>query len=132
MIAGALISLALVLRIIYGPHFSVPVYMGLFFLLGLVTSTQVISYPMVAEKNPTIITGTSVAIVSLTIVLSGAWLQPLFGWIMDLTGPHQIINHVPIYSAHAYHYALLLLPAMFILSLLSVLAVDETNCQQQK
>lgn len=50
VVIGAVISLFLILLIIYGPHLSFLAVCGIFLLLGLISSAQIINYPWVAEK----------------------------------------------------------------------------------
>jgi len=131
MILGAILSLILVLLVIYAPNLSLLSYSLLFFLLGLTTSTQVISYPTVNESNPKMITATAVSVVSLCCISGGAIFQPLFGWLMDLSHDSTVVAGVHVYSLHDYHMGLAILPIAFLVALLAALLVKETRCQAQ-
>jgi MFS family permease len=131
MLAGAIVSLAVVLCIIYMPGIGLWGYSALFFLLGFTTSTQVVSYPTVAESNPKMITATAVSVVSLCAISGGAIFQPLFGKLMDLSHDAVIIDKVHTYSLHDYHMGMAILPIAFLVALLAALFVKETYCTPQ-
>jgi MFS family permease len=125
---GALLSLAAIFSIIYIPM-SLHGYVMLFFLLGLVSSVQIISYPTVTESNPRILTTTSVSVVSFTTLSGGAIFQPLFGYIMDKSGDFHIVKGMHVYSAVAYDHAMLIMPIAFAVGLIATLFIRETHCE---
>jgi fucose permease len=108
---------------------SLTIYMLLFFLLGLTSSTQIISYPMVSESNAKILTATSVSVVSFTTLSGGAIFPPLFGYIMDKTGDVKIMNHIHVYTAQDYHHAMWIMPITMLIALLATLFIQETYCK---
>ena len=130
MLVSGFIALAAVLIIIYVPNLSYVSLLLLFFLLGFITSAQVISYPMVAESNPRALTGTAVSIVSLSVVLGGAIMQPVSGWVLDLGWTGKMANNVHYYSLAAYQHAMLIFPIAFIIGLIAVCFMKETNCKR--
>lgn len=125
---GAVISITLMF-ILINISASLFVYAVLFFLLGLVSSTQIISYPVVAESNPRIITATSVSVVSFTTLAGGAVFQPLFGFIMDKIGDVKIIHHIHVYTPKDYHVAMLIMPITMIVALAATFLIRETHCK---
>ncbi len=131
MIIGAILSLLLVILIIKLPFHNVSSLMLLFFALGFITSTQVISYPTVAESNPHALTATSVSVVSFSAISGYAIFQPLFGRLMDLYWDGTSINHQDIYSVLSFNTALLILPIAFFLALCAALLIRETHCRSQ-
>lgn len=131
MIIGVILSLALILTIMCVPGLSVSIYMLLFFLLGFITSTQIISYPLVAESNAHALTATSVSVVSFCAIVGYAIFQPLFGWVMDQHWQGAMINNVRIYTPLAYHYALMIIPIGFVVALLAVFFMRESYCQRK-
>lgn len=126
MIFGAIASIILVTTILYWAHPSFWQYMILFFALGFFTSTQVLSYPAIAESNPPALTGTAVGL-SAVMIMSGGVFAPVFGWLLELHWDGKIVQGVSQYSVANYHTALLLLPASFAVGLLAVLLTRETN-----
>ncbi len=129
MIIGAVFSLLILLAIMFIPvlHFSTLVI--LFLLLGFFTSTQIISYPLIAESNPRHLTGTSTSLASILIMGGGAVFQPLFGWLIDLHWDQTFLQGVPLYSASNFHYGMAIMPIAFIVSLIAACCLRETYCQ---
>lgn len=129
MLIGAVLSVALVLAVIYLPNLTMPKLLILFFALGFITSTQVISYPTVAESNPKILTATSVSVVSICAIGGYAVFQPLFGRIMDWSWSGQMEGEIRIYTATDYHLAIKVLPIMFVVALIAAFFLRETYCR---
>lgn len=127
MLIGAITSLVLIAMLIY-MQLNASALTLIFFLLGLTTSTQVLSYPTVTESNPHALTAMSVSVVSFCVISGGAMFEPLFGWLMDLRWDHTIVNGVNIYSNADLHRGLLIMPIAFILAGLIIAAIRETFC----
>lgn len=91
----------------------------LFFLLGLVTSTQVLAYPMVVEYNGDEFASTATSVISMMCLGGGALAQPIFGWLMTLKGGSSVSSSgLPIYSVASYEFAISMLMVTFVLGLL--------------
>src|SRR3990167_10920933 len=131
MIIGAVLSLIVMSIIMYGSDFSLPSLIFLFFLIGFVTSSQVLTYPTVAELNPIYLTSTAVSIESICIMASGFIVPPFFGWLMEHSGSHKIINNTAIYTSANFHQAMLIMPIAFILGLILSFFIRETYCKSQ-
>jgi MFS family permease len=131
MRAGAVISIALVLGVLYVPHLSLMSLTLLFFLVGFVTSTQVLAYPLVAASNPLVLTGSSVGLASVIIMSGYAIFQPVCGILMDLHWDGTMVNDVPFYSLADYRLAFLLIPIGFIISFIVTLFLRETHCHSE-
>lgn len=123
---GAFFSLIIVAYIIYGPHHSFDTLLGLFFLLGFISSAQIINYPLVAEKNPSVLTATSVSVVSFNVIAGGAFFQPIVGWLLDKNWDGTLINNVRVYSISDYHQAFSVLIIGFVIALVCLLFIKET------
>jgi len=130
MLIGAVLSLIVVAILMYVPNLSLGAIITLFFLMGLVTSSQVLTYPMIAELNPIYLTSTAVSIDSLCIMASGFIVPPFFGWLME-RGDHPVVNGVTVYTAQDFHVAMLVIPIAFIFGLIITFFMRETNCRSQ-
>lgn len=131
MIVGAIASLIVILILMYVPNLSLTSIIILFFLIGFTTSSQVLSYPAIAELNPIALTGTAVSICSVLIMSSGAIFQPLFGWLMALNWDHAMLNDAPLYSASDFLNAMMIMPMAFVLGLIITFFIKETFCKSQ-
>ena len=101
--------------IIVVAHLSIFALAVLFFCLSLITSAQVLVYPIVAESNPPQFIASAES-VSCILIMLGGFMQPIFGWLMGLNWHHVYKNGVPFYSAADFNAALWLLPAAFLIS----------------
>ena len=128
MIVGSILALLIILAIIYIKPLNYVELLILFLGLGIVTSTQVLSYPLIAESNSPLITGTATAFASIIIMGGGAAFQPFYGWLMDLHWNHAYLNGQPIYSNHDFLLAMAIIPCAFILSFIISLLIRETSC----
>lgn len=131
MIVGAIVSLFVMFILMYAPHLSLYSLIFLFFLIGFVTSSQVLSYPVIAELNPIALTSTAVSVDSVTIMLSGVIFQPFFGWILELYWDHKTVNGASVYSAHDFLNAMWIMPIGFVLSIFIAWMIKETYCRSQ-
>ncbi|PJD96005.1 MAG: MFS transporter [Legionella sp.] len=126
---SALASIVTVLAVLYVPV-SVIQMAFLFFLLGLFTSAQVISYALVAESSSSSMTATAVSVVS--IVTQGGYLvyQNIFSKLLIHSGAMELVNGIPIYSLTAYQQAALILPLGLFIAFFVLFGLKETYCQQ--
>ena len=131
MRTGAVFSMGLMFAVLYAPLTAWG--MGvLFFLLGVTTSSQVISYALVAEKSAPAILASSISMVS--VFLQGGYIvyQNLFSRLLVSCGDARIIDGVPVYSFTAYQTAAVLLPFSFLLALLLVSGLKESYGHHQE
>jgi MFS family permease len=131
MIWGGVLSLIVMLVLMYVPDLSFKAIMVLFFLIGFVTSSQVLSYPTIAELNPTALTGTALSIASLTIMSSGMIFDPFFGWLLEWNWDKTVVNNAPVYSLHDFNTAMWIMPIAFIVGIAIAFMIRETNCESQ-
>ncbi len=130
MLLGAVLSLIVFLFLMYTKNLSYNQLAGLFFLTGFVTSSQVLSYPLIAELNPIALTSTAVSVDSITIMLSGAISQPFFGWIMSRHVTYDAAG-AAIYSPHDFMNAMLIMPIAFVLAFFCAWCLKESYCRSQ-
>lgn len=131
MLIGAILSIVLILFIMNYNTATLSMLMILFFLLGFITSTQVITYPTVTESNSRLLTATSVSVVSFSVISGGAIFDPLFGWLIDLHAHTDTLVRSITYSAADFRFAIWMLPAMFFVALIAALFIRETYCRRQ-
>ncbi len=126
MLVGAAASIITVLCLMQIQHLSLVALLMLFFLLGFVTAAQVISYPLVAESNPPLITATSVSVISTCILSGGIIFEPLYGWLLDQHWLGLMQNGVRVYSVADFQFAMWLFPVAFAFAFIAALIVPET------
>ena len=129
MVMGAIIALMLVLILMYAPHLSLEVLLIVFLILGFITSTQIISYPLIAE-SPLALTGTAEGLAAV-LIMAGGFTQPMFARLMQWHWTHHFVHHIPVFSQSDYQWALAIMPVAFILALVMALLVRETSCRNR-
>jgi MFS family permease len=125
MVFGAIAS-AIVMSIILwsGIHQEVMLSI-LFFLLGVVISSQVIAYPLVVESNSLSVTGTAEGVASILIMSGGmtvSFAAMLLRW-------HHAATDGARYSLAAWHFTFGALVVGFLIALLLSFMVRETGCK---
>lgn len=125
---GVIASLLTLIAILYLPV-SYGVMAILFFLLGLFTSTQVISYALVAESSSLLMTATAVSVIS--IMTQGGYIiyQNLFSYVLTNLSDGRMVNGTPVYHLDAYQHAAIILPLGLFIAYLMLLGLKETRCQ---
>lgn len=129
MIVGAVLSFIVMCMMMMIPDLSLEALVTLFFLTGFFTSSQVLSYPLIAEINPGYLTGTALSIDSLCIMASGFIVPGLFGWLMEYGRADAVVGRAMDYSAGDFHYAMLLMPASLVLAFVLTFFMRETFCK---
>lgn len=126
MIMGAFATLIAIVPLVFAvtlPHWLLNL---LFFLIGLFSSTQVISYPMIAESNSEANTGVATSIASV-VIMGGAGIgQVLFGWLMQL---HAGVT-MKLYASADYNFAMWMFPIAIFLALMAIFLAKETYCKR--
>ncbi len=126
MVAGAAATLITVLPLFLHIALSQLMLSILFFALGFFTSTQVISYPLIAESNPAENTGASTGIASVIIMGGGGVGQVLFGWLMA----HHAETAVTTYTVADFQFAMWMFPITAVVALIAALLTRETYCKR--
>lgn len=129
MIVGAILSLIIMCILMFVPDLPLWLLITLFFLTGFLTSSQVLTYPLIAELNPVYLTSTAISIDSLCIMASGFIVPFLFGWLME---SHHAVSQVGVYSASDFNHAMLIMPIAFIIALILTFLMRETFCKGQE
>lgn len=132
MFAGTLISFSIMLTLLYVHSLDVSIVWALFFLLGFFTSTQVLTYPMVAENNPHELTAMAVSVISIVTQGGPVLYQNLFGYWLEADWDGKIVNGVPIYSWADYQHALWIIPLGFILAFISIVFLKESKAKAKE
>lgn len=127
MFLGAALAFAITAVIIFFHIKSEALFLVLFFILGLVTSVEVLAYPLVAEGNSKMVTSTSISVVSIMFMVGGLVIQPLFGRILSIGWSGKVFHGTPVYSASGYQMAAEMLLVAFFIAFLLVFGVKEVT-----
>jgi sugar phosphate permease len=124
MIFGALATLVCLIPLFMHLVLSQAALSVIFFSLGFFTSTQVISYPLIAESNDAENTGSATGIASVLIMGGAGVGQVLFGWLMTYHA-----NNTQ-YALDDFQFALWIFPIAAVAALVAVLMTRETYCKR--
>ncbi|MGQ3892762.1 MFS transporter [Legionella sp. CNM-4043-24] len=127
MLYGTLLTLLSMTPLFLGITLSQVQLSLVFFLLGLFTSVQVISYPLIAESNTPDNTGSATGIASIVIMGGAGVGQVLFGLLMQ----HHAGLSSSQYSVADFQYAMWMFPLTAVIALAAGLMLRETHCKRQ-
>lgn len=125
MIIGAITTLLTVIPLFLNIPLSATQLSILFFALGFCTSTQVISYPLIAESNSPEHIGAATGMASVLIMGGGGVGQVFFGFMMQ-----QHAGLTTNYSIADFQFAMWIFPLTAAMALIAVLLTRETNCKR--
>ena len=128
MRCSAVLALGTMLLILYAP-LSLNAMAVLFFLLGFFTAAQVISYALVAESSPPVMTAMAVSMVS--ILTQGGYIvyQNIFSFLLSSHAALQGKVGASGYALADYQAAAVILPLGLCLALGLMVKLHETHCR---
>ncbi len=129
ILAGLTLSLAALCAIIFAGVTSTPVLITLFFLNGIGSCAMVVCFGAVRELNRQENSATALGLMNMFVVGSGAVLQPLIGWLLDLNWTGDMLDGARLYDATAYAIGFTTLVAANVLGLVCVFGLRETYCR---
>jgi sugar phosphate permease len=128
IIIGAILSLIFVTILLYVPGLSkVGIYICLFFF-GFFSSAQILIFAICHEASKIKAAGTAIALTNMIVMIGGNVFQPIIGRLLDMEWQDTIVNGARVYSLHAYHVALSVLPICVVGAIFIMYFVRETNC----
>jgi len=126
MFLGAIFSFMIIALIMLVKDSSV-LQMGiLFFLLGLFSSTQVLSYPLISERSPSHLTGTSMSIAAVIIMGVAAIAQLVSGRLIDWGWNGAMLDGSPLYQPSDFMRCFILFPLGFVISCIALFWIKES------
>ena len=88
------------------------------------------SFSSVKELNNLEYTSTGLGLMNMFIVGSGAVMQPLIGWLLDLNWTGTMIDGARVYNENAYMLAFSSLLVVNGAAFIGTLILRETRCKQ--
>lgn len=102
---------------------------ALFGLMGLATASFTLTWACAKEVNPPQLSGMSTSVTNMGGFLGGALLQPLVGWVMDLSWQGGMANGVRLYGPEDFRLGLMLLAVVAWFGALFAWRLTETRCR---
>ena len=126
---GNVSSIAIFALIVFS-GISSPVSLSILFILcGVAGSCMTAMFSVIRELNSEQFSSTSLGLLNMCIVGSGAIMQPLVGWLLDLNWQGKLEGGVRIYSPETYELAFLAMLLANVLSLICLYFLKETYCK---
>jgi predicted MFS family arabinose efflux permease len=101
----------------------------LFAVMGVATASFTLTWACAKEVNPPQLSGMSTSVTNMGGFLGGALLQPLVGWVMDVSWDGTMANGVRLYSPQDFKNGFLLLVGVAWFGALSAWRIRETHCR---
>lgn len=130
MLAGAVGMLATFWLAVYVPGLPLWQVNLLLFLNGVCQGGMVISFAVAREHNDPGVDGTTLGFLNAISISSGAIVQPLIGWLLDLNWDGTAAGVVRLYSVAAYQTASLVFVGAGAAAIAMALCIRETYCEQ--
>ena len=118
MLLGGGLSLLLILVVLFLSQLSYLGLVSLFFVLGLVSSSQVLSYPLVTETNPTSITSTALGFTCSIVMGGSAAMMEISGKLLDWHHGASSLVAANQYATTDYQFALFIIPVSFVVAII--------------
>ncbi|MEF8701561.1 MAG: MFS transporter [Candidatus Accumulibacter sp. UW26] len=113
-----------------GSALPLAVSYSLFTLMGLLTASFTLTWACAKEVNPPLLSGISTSVTNMGGFLAAALLQPLVGWVMDLTWQGGLSETgARVYTPADFHAGLILLGGTAGFGALASWWIRETRCR---
>lgn len=116
MMGSAACGFVIFLILIIAHHLSGVTITTLMFIYGLTNTGLIIAYALAGHINGHRLAGTSIAFSNMASVIVGSLLQPILGWVIDLSWSGKMLNGAPVYSGHDFRIAVSVFPVCFFLA----------------
>lgn len=118
--------------VFYIPNFATLSTLNIiFFLIGFCCGAHSICFALGKENNPVQISGTSVAVTNMLIMMGGTVFQPVVGKLLDMHATIIGADGLAVYTAGDYTFALSIIPLGVSLGIFLCSFLKETHCQSQ-
>jgi len=122
---GALITFC---ALLYIRNLPIGALYTLLFLLGFLSSVQILVFAVARELTPIRSAGTAIGMINMLVMISGLVFPPLIGKLLDLNWNGLIEQGARVYSAGTYTLAYTALPIGIFIGILLTLLIRETYC----
>lgn len=129
MMFGTVLAMVCLMMVMYGPLIhpqAVSIYL---FLFGFGASGFFISFAMIREGFPLVLSATVLGFMNTFDSICEAVSEPIVGLFLDWTWSGGTLAGIHQFTPHGYKLALLLLPVYLISAFLILISIKETHCK---
>lgn len=112
------------------PDLSFELFIFLVMVVGFGSGATILGFAFSKESVPAHLSGTVAGVVNTGMMIGTPVLQPVIGWILDLTWKGQWLDGVRVYDAASYRTGFAVMLGWSILSCLFISFTKETHCRQ--
>ena len=121
-IIGSAVGVVSSIIIIYFPT-PIPLLCVLLILFGIAAGGQSVSFAMIKDCCNKNVIGTGIGFINMAVVASGLLFQPIIGLFLNMSSKESLSHNqhatcINCYTISDYHIALILIPAIFVVSLI--------------
>lgn len=113
------------------PQMPPPVLVGLAVVIGLSSGCMILGFAFIKESTPPSLSGTATGLCNAGVMIGPMILQPLVGWLLDLSWTGAYVSGVRIYDLAAYRGGFSLMLIWSVVSALLISFTRETDCRQR-
>lgn len=129
---SALLGLVTSCLILYVPHLPLSAAFVILLLFGAASSGQILTFAVAKDIHCHSIVSTAMGFNNMAVVLGGATLQPLVGFIMTALSRKTASGKLIEYGVFEYQASLSLVPICYLIALLvSIFFIKETYCKSK-
>ncbi len=129
MMFGTLLATFSLITVLYSLTLDAKAISILLFMFGFGASGFFISFAMIRETFPIILTATVLGFMNTFDSICEAVSEPFVGLFLDWGWSGAISNGVNQFSTSGYKWALTLLPIYLIIAFIDLVFIKETNCR---
>ncbi len=103
-------------------------YVGLcilFFVFGMASSSQILTFAMGRDVCTVHTTGMAMAFINFLVMISGMFMQTGVGKLLDVSWSGHLQNGLRIYTSSDYQHAMIVVPASLLISAVIALLVKD-------
>ena len=131
IVLAALVNTLILIALFLIPDLPIAVAGGLIFLGGAIGAVMINCYAYIREMTNPKVHGAIMGLINGFTVGSGAVLQPLIGYLLDLNWTGQMVDGARAYSLDTYTIGMWAIIITAFLGFLATLAMRETYCRSQ-
>lgn len=102
LLAGSLLGTLCWAAMVFLPGLSLPAFLFFLTVGGFATGGMIVGFALVKESIPPSLAGTAMGVYNTGMMVGTPILQPLIGWILDLTWTGGTLEGVRIYTVASY------------------------------
>ena len=127
---GSIVALSAFSIVIFYTPENTQLLMAMIFITGVGGCAMTASFSSVKELNSLEYSSTALGLMNMFVVGSGAVMQPLIGWLLDMNWSGTMIDGARVYSKNTYRLAFTSLLLVTAAACIGTIILRETRCRQ--